>query len=422
MRASNPFPGFGALQVHYNLGPGFTISGFVSNNVMGLMDVDLDLFQVLPSGDVIRVPDTVLVTDSNGMYQTRPLPPGDYIVRADPGVVTCFINQYYTFNGDPALFPTDGDVLTISNRSLSDINIVVEKGMKISGTITDTNGMVLAGIDIDLFDVQGRFMEVNATTDSNGTYVIGAVPAGDYIVQCEPTPDQGYIGLYYSNSFLEAGAVPVPVIADQDTTNINFVLKPGASIRGRITDTNGVPLYDVDLDVFDTAGNRLDPDGDTDLDGYYAIGPLPPGTSYVVRADPDPETGYMRTYYTNNLFVEQATPVALPDLMDVTNINFALQAGQLIEGTVRDTNGIPIANIDIDVYGTNGMRMDVDTSSDAIGNYRIGPFLPGSFIVRADPDAGQGWVRQYYTNALLMNMPRRFRCLTTYPPRVSTLN
>ena len=47
-------------------------------------------------------------------------------------------------------------------------------------------------------------MPANAKTDATGYYLIGAFPAGDYTIRCQPTPAQGYIPLYYSNSIFAA--------------------------------------------------------------------------------------------------------------------------------------------------------------------------------------------------------------------------
>ena len=55
-------------------------------------------------------------------------------------------------------------------------------------------------------------------------------------------------------------------------------------MRWRITDTIGRPIFDIDLDVFDTAGNFMEATARSDTNGDYMIGPFVPG-DYVLRAD-----------------------------------------------------------------------------------------------------------------------------------------
>ncbi|MEM7396463.1 MAG: carboxypeptidase regulatory-like domain-containing protein, partial [Verrucomicrobiota bacterium] len=301
-------------------------------------------------------------------------------------------------NGLPQIDPDRASVVRVSTGDVSGLVIVLPEGGSISGTITATNGVPLEGIDIDVFDAAGNLMEADADTDSNGVYVVGGFPAGNYFVRCDPSPEQGYIYQYYSNTLEETSAVPVAVLPGQITSNIHFVLSSGGVISGTTRDAAGDPARWIDIDVFDVNGRRMLPNATSDYDGRYTIGPFPPG-DYITRADPTAEQGLLQMYYNGVVFSEDATPVSV-GLTAVTNIDFSLLPGRSIEGTMTDTNGTPLAGIDLDLFDTNGVRLDVNATSGDDGRYSIGALLPGAYILRADPAATQGYIRAYYGDHL----------------------
>ena len=70
---------------------------------------------------------------------------------------------------------------------------------------------------------------------------------------------------------------------------------------------------------------------------------------------------------------------------DTLNVDFELVRGWSILGFIRNDSLQPLGGVDLDVYTTNGVRMDVDTSSLSSGGFTLGPFRPGAYIIRANP-------------------------------------
>ena len=130
-------------------------------------------------------------TNPVGALKTTLLPPGDYILRAQPDGTNLLTINYYTTNGVPALFPEEASVVDLSTNHITNLVLMLHAGGSISGTIRTTNGIPLDGVDLDVFNGAGRLMEASARSDSNGFYVIGAFPAGDYTVRCDPDPEHG---------------------------------------------------------------------------------------------------------------------------------------------------------------------------------------------------------------------------------------
>ena len=141
------------------------------------------------------------------------------------------------------------------------------------------------------------------------------------LVRADPGEAQGYVPMYYTNTFFFEDASPVTLTGSSDATNIDFELVSGRLIRGTITDTNALPIPDIDLDLFDTNGVYMEANAATDVNGNYAMGPLQPG-AYVVRADPTEVQGYLRVYYHNAFFSEDASPVTVDAASDAVGIDF----------------------------------------------------------------------------------------------------
>ena len=70
-------------------------------------------------------------------------------------------------------------------------------------------------------------------------------------------------------------------------------------------------------------------------------------------------------------------------------LTFQLDLGAKISGVILDDNSLPMANVDLDVYTTAGEFIpSVNAGTDATGNYLLGAFPPGSYVVGADPVLG----------------------------------
>jgi len=383
------------IPLDFSLSPGFSVSGTVTNSSGGVSDVDIDTYQVTGNGPHF-IPDTARTgTNPPGGFSTSLLPPDDYLVRADPSSLDPFAVSYFNTNGIVAQISEDATPVTVANSNVTNVNISLTDGGRISGTATVSGGGPAANIDIDVYDTAFRRMEVNTSTDSNGIYAIGPLLSGDYVVRADPTHAQMLVRQYYTNAlFIEDGAA-VSVAAATVTSNIDFSLDQGGLVSGRITDTQDVAVADVDLDIFNTSNALMEVGAVSDTNGAYTLGVLPPG-DYFVRADPAVTQQWVVQYYTNSLFVEQATPVVTTPGAVSSNINFALQSGGHLAGALTDTNGLPAADVDIDVFDIGGQRMEANASSDTNGVYYIGALPPASYTLRADPSATQFLARTYY--------------------------
>lgn len=380
--------------INFVLSAGVQISGFVRSAVGNtpLAGIDMDIFT--SGGESLG--GYPAVTGADGSYTFGALPPGTYIVRADPDLA---LGQFYvrTYYGGQ-LRIADATPIMVGGSNVANLNIQLQGGGAISGSVTNLgSGLGISGVDIDVFDALGQRMEVNTSTDPAGNYAIGCVPAGNYVLRADPGLALGYPLTYYPSAYHKEDAQLIAVTAGNTVPNISFALGQGGTISGNVYDAgSSLPLEGFPLDVLDATGRRMDIITRTDPSGNYIAGALPPG-DYKLRVDPSVAQGYPRTYYPNTANEADAQWISVISGGAVTSRDFGLTPGGSIAGLVTSgLNGQPIADLDIDVFDSLGVRVEITTRTEADGTYVFGPVPAGNYYLRVDPTVAQGYPMTYY--------------------------
>ena len=140
----------------------------------------------------------------------------------------------------------------------------------LTGSVTDSLGVGIAGCDIDLLDSNG--VEVFISQDF--TNALGAfslcVPgqgAGTFTIVINPPVGSSYLGTQ-RDQFLTSSTSILP-----------FSLEDGFFVFGTVVNESGAPLVDADLRFADSVtGTTLNFSGEaTDLNGAFSV-LVPPGT------------------------------------------------------------------------------------------------------------------------------------------------
>jgi beta-lactamase regulating signal transducer with metallopeptidase domain len=207
---------------------------------------------------------------------------------------------------------------------------------------------------------------IHTTSDAEGRYELVGLPMGDNELVAAPPKTEPYL----------ASSKKVDTSPGRDAATLDFEIKRGIWIRGRITDSaSGKPLRGrVEYFAFrDNPHLKTAPPlvGSysmpaqfvTDTDGRYAIPGLPgpglvslmvnnhedysrgAGVEKITRGRDDHEP---RMFKTNPYsFVEAnchaAVEIDPADDADQVDVDFALVAGKLLAGTVMDAEGQPLA-------------------------------------------------------------------------------
>lgn len=221
-------------------------------------------------------------TGADGSYAVEGLPTGEYVVSV-PEIGKWWNNRTNSDDAD-GVNVTAGTTTPNINFSGStfgsECTLPPEEVGAISGLVSQTEGSgtaPVAGAEIHLYVDLGFFrFEISSTeTDDTGHYTLGCLDANDYLVECV-APFSRLLPQWYDNTD-SAGAAPVAVLANRTTTDINFLLSPGATISGHVGGAGGVTLPFAEVVAKETFSGQLastlaDAQGDYQIDGSVAGG------------------------------------------------------------------------------------------------------------------------------------------------------
>ncbi len=333
-------------------------------------------------------------TDAGGNYTIRGLPEGDFWVRTNADG-TNLVNEYFDNVTDQNLAtPVHVEVLT----DTPNIDFALEQGGSISGTVLDEDNRPIRGVVVDAFTKDGDFWINSGATDAHGDYTIPGIPAGEYRVRTN-ADGTNFVNENYDDEVDHGKSTFVNVTVPNDTPDIDFVLAQGGSISGTVE--NALPIAGIIVDAFNMAGDFWVNSAITNIDGNYTIPGLPAG-NYRVRTDTN-DTNYVNENFDNAINHNQATPVNVVVLNDTPNIDFELEHGGSISGTVLDENNQSVSGIYVDAFSFNNSFWVNSAITDAFGNYTIFGLHSGDFRIHTDA-SGTGLVNEYFDNVVGFNL------------------
>jgi protocatechuate 3,4-dioxygenase beta subunit len=225
-------------------------------------------------------------TGVDGNYQIKGLPTGDYIVFFMPPGGTYYRRQFYnnTMDIDQAAL-----VSVTAGQTTPGINAVLQKGGIVTGRVTDSSGNGLEDVIIRLMDAATNkymgWMGNSGRTDADGYYTVNAQP-GQWKVMFQTFAMSGgeYVSEFYNNQLTVENGHIITVAVEEEVANINAILSlGGGKISGFVKDPGNTGLYNVTVYLYDTQYKTFVGHTETDLNGYFEIPGLIPG-SYKLYA------------------------------------------------------------------------------------------------------------------------------------------
>jgi hypothetical protein len=240
-------------------------------------------------------------TGSTGEYKIENLAAETYKVEFD-GYSSYesgeFLTQWYSGKTE---FATANPVTVTEGNTTTGINAaMVERGGKISGTVTDAgNGAPINNIEVCTANATYSsfyFYENCQRTNSSCQYTLPYLESGSYRVSFsspykynELTGESelegpNYVSQFYNGKARGEEGDLVAVSEGSTTAGINAALQAGAAINGTVTDaTTGAPLRGVDACAWGASNFYC---ASTNAAGQYSILTVPTG-SYKVEFDPE---------------------------------------------------------------------------------------------------------------------------------------
>jgi 5-hydroxyisourate hydrolase-like protein (transthyretin family) len=239
---------------------------------------------------------------------------------------------------------------------------------------------------------------LRATTDADGNYRVVNVPPGSYMI-VPSTPA-------YVSSTSEYSLQPVVVNEDENVEGVNFSLVRGGVITGKITDADGRPVVQMQVDVF--RADILDRQGPvprqlypvnsnpTDDRGIYRIFGLPPGKYKVAAGRSDDYSGgfsvlqrnYKQVFHPDVTDSAKATVIEVSEGSEAKDVDITLgrtmQTFSVSGHVINTDSGLPVANARFGLTRIINDRSEYVNSSIAAndrGDFVTEGLLPGKYAL-----------------------------------------
>ena len=336
-------------------------------------------------------------TDSAGNYTLMGLSPGSYEVSfghdwaADNQTGCWYTTPASKFSASCA----HETAIVISSANKTGISPKIPNTLTITGYVKTRAATPVPIVDADVSasGAESGF----AVTDDTGKYTLEGLNAGSYAIEVQGPRDytgtsrvpDGYYATgpyYWAKSTVSASSVTISAAV---TTLATIKPPTGYYIKGKITNTSGSPVEDVDVEAVGGAGTAAEnPITYTDDSGNYSIGPLPPGNTYKIEAEPyysldsSLQTGYYRNSPPNNFTAASSSALALVMNGDKNNINMRLPKGASISGTVKIAGVGACNDCWVEADTLTGSFVEY-TFTSSTGAYKLQGLSAGSYYVYA---------------------------------------
>ncbi|MGM7702003.1 carboxypeptidase regulatory-like domain-containing protein [Pseudalkalibacillus sp. Hm43] len=288
------------------------------------------------------------LTDSSGNYMFEGFDPGEYTITVR---IDAYASAEKSFTAEPS------ETETVNFELLRDSGSV-------TGLVKDEKTQQrVSGVSVIVMD-ENEVVIANTLTDQSGRYLIQGLAPGTYTIRA--------LALECDSDAKRL------IITGGETTTINFLLMGlPSTVRGNVTDTNGNPLNDVSIRVYNANGLLLNL-GVTSREGEYVIGSLPGETLTFIASLPG--------------FIPDRKVVDVPPNSQIT-INFVLGISNpaTVQGVITSReSGDPISGAVVSLLRNNVLVREVTTDGD--GRYSISGLGEGEYTFTVNAQGFEPYV------------------------------
>ncbi|GEM_PF-6644063 len=347
---------------------------FTHESTAPLEDVVIRVF----TSNWVFLSDASTTTGADGSFTSGTLTPGYYYLRAVPLYPQPYVASYWpeALEREEAL-----QILVQSGIDTFGIQFDLQKGGFIRGSIHRDNALAVPVCDLDLYTDQWKWITaLSAKSESNGEYIIGALPPGRYFLRADPAADRYLQQRYWPQSYYRENAQLLTIYEGSDIGDIDFSLPDAGLFSGRVLRDSGEPIGSCEIRVYDSEWT-LQPihHAISDSQGRYEAFGLPAG-QYFAEAYPISGSGDAGEYYNNASIAADADLITIEILHSVQNIDFSLSEGNFdfrldIRMPSRHISGGMSFVVDLDIRndGTSQISMPVFFLLELSGSYFFWP-------------------------------------------------
>lgn len=352
-------------------------------------------------------------TAADGTYATGGILPGTYRLGVYPSSSSDLLPGYYAA-GQSGAYTADwnaaSSIAVSGSGTVSNTNVTLPLGHKLSGRIATANGSSAAGFQVSACSASRC---AGDTTAADGSYSIRPLGPGTYRLAIAAPDRSRLVGGFFasgaSGSFTADPAAGSAIsFGTTDQTLPTITVPVGARVTGKIlgaASPSPVPVLNSSITVCPASGTGICVWASVDAKGAFTTSALAPG-DYVASIGSGSLT-YASGWYgsdgtTRYTFrPSQAAPITLT-LSDLAIGTITLPAGQMITGRIdqasiasnmwlADTTGWEGIwhSLTLEVAEGPSCTSETVTASTTMpdGTFQIGPVPTGSFRLAVDSGA-----------------------------------
>lgn len=296
-------------------------------------------------------------TDRLGHFRLSRLPGGFHIIKAAAKSLLSSASgtSAQTFTAQPG-------------ERINNLVLRLTQGGSVEGYVSAPDGSKVDQADVQLFGYRsGQLIDaktLHSTTDISGYFRIWGIEIGDGVQLNASIAKAGYA---------KTRSNTIELTQDNPQALVNVVMKAGAAIAGKVTDTANRPLADAEIKMTsrEFAGDPTPSVTNvrTGVNGVYLAEHLPGGRVLMV--------------VTRRGYVQQSKEITVTDGRVTPNVNFKMTAGNGISGRVITFENKPVPNAKLTASPLSGATGYATATSDKNGDFFLRDVGKGFFQVDA---------------------------------------